>query len=704
MKSLKSVEQEKENLIDNLLIEEEKGDAASQFKLAVMYYRGREVTENKAKAIEIFKKLAEQGFAKAQYNLGYMYYKGEGESEDKEKAIGWLKKSAEQGHEMAQKYLSSISNSGKAELKKDSFSGINYIDEYYKYWIYEDGEKFINPEFSNECGGYILEVKNGKTSGINYYEKKLVEIFRQMDINDSWITIVPSSKKDVLNEGMCELINRVVSQLKDVKFYQCLNRKYTIEKLATGGNRSIKNHSNSIELCGERETYYGAKIYLIDDIMTTGNSLLACKKILEEAGANVVCIALGKTADIDDMSNEEENDVIYMYNLDKEIQKILDIKENDALNDYVKHILEKYKKCKDKFNKYKKLISNNKELKNRIREVYLYLIEQLTKISTIDGFYFDIGNTSHKKLYLLKVILYRELVYDNDDTFYVSDYLKTIRNFQNKYGTGEDIADIKKEFEITDFYLNEYTTQSFKGFKKIDKIDSTSSVYNDISKGLYESNTDMSLRGALESINKAIELSPDERQLYLNKVLILIKSNEFKSIFDNINQAVNLKNDSQEIVKFDKCNDIILLWLKKINELMNSAESNYLTGMFIYEFCLKRPSYIDWMLKFKNENLSDKEKEVKEYIRVANEKSNGGYKELTDGEIINKSRENECHDKNMYKNEPVSYIYRYNKTEIDKMKQEQIKLENCDDFCDFDVPTGPEWLGGVETEEEFWEH
>lgn len=701
------VPKNKKTSIDWYTKASEQGLVIAQYSLASMYYHGDGVSENKKIAVNWYTKASEQGLAIAQYNLAVILSKGQDVPKDKEKAIEWLKKSAEQGEERAQKYLASILNTEKAELKKDLCTGINYIDEYYKYWIYEDGEKFINPEFSDKCGGYILEVKNGKVSGINYYEKKLIEAFSKIDVTNSWITIVPSSKKDKLNDGMCKLINRVVSHLTEVKFCKCLNRKYTIEKLATGGNRSIKTHLNSIELCGERSEFFGEKIYLIDDIMTTGNSLLACKKILEDAGAKVVCIALGKTAGNSEKLSEGDNDKKYLYNLDKEIQKILNMRKYIYLNQLIKDIGEKYEKCKIRFNKYEKLIFNKEELRSRRREVYLYLIKQLNYLNRIDDYGFD--EISDDGLDVLEMILYRDLIYDNYDTCNIPSYLSKIRNFQKRYGYMYDMSNIMKEFENTSFYLTEYSTENFD-FREIDKMSNASCVYNDIAKGLYESNTDISFENALKNINKAIELSPNERQLYLNRILILIKRDEFKITLKNINEVINLVDESKVyIVKFDNYKKIISSWLEKWNELINSAESNYLTAMFIYEICLSRS--LSYNLKFgnifkRNDGLTHSEKKVKNYLKLANEKSNGYYKEFTDTELMYKSLENEYKensykDKYEYEKKTSNCIYRYGQSEIDKLLRIQ---ETRDNYCDYDYTSGADWLGGVQSEKEFWDH
>jgi len=74
----------------------------------------------------------------------------------------------------------------------------------------------------------------------------------------------------------------------------CLVRTTKIDKLAHGGDRSIEVHLQSIavalpELIRKRD------VLLLDDVMRTGNSLFACRKLLLDAGArSVQCAAIGR--------------------------------------------------------------------------------------------------------------------------------------------------------------------------------------------------------------------------------------------------------------------------------------------------------------------------------------------------------------------------------------------------------------------------
>ncbi len=70
----------------------QRGDAA--------YQRGDYAT-----AIRELRPLAEQGNANAQFRLGVVYRKGRGVPQDYAEAMGWWRKAAEQGYATAQYYL-----------------------------------------------------------------------------------------------------------------------------------------------------------------------------------------------------------------------------------------------------------------------------------------------------------------------------------------------------------------------------------------------------------------------------------------------------------------------------------------------------------------------------------------------------------------------------------------------------------------------
>jgi len=79
----------------------------------------------------------------------------------------------------------------------------------------------------------------------------------------------------------------------------CLKRRYKVEpkSIGSGRKRSIKGDLDSIEVDVRQKQHIDLKnVLLIDDVTTTGDSLIACRELLLRAGAQrVKMLALGKT-------------------------------------------------------------------------------------------------------------------------------------------------------------------------------------------------------------------------------------------------------------------------------------------------------------------------------------------------------------------------------------------------------------------------
>lgn len=169
-----------------------------------------------------------------------------------------------------------------------SRDNIEYIVDYHKYWI-NDGQH--NPNF-DYASGKILDVKNNKDEAIDWFAQRIKEATKEGDI----ICVVPSSSGSSENYGIGK-IAWILSRYKRINGSKCLIRYKAIEKLSRGGDRSIWVHLNSIGVKNS-DLIKDKNVILIDDVTTTGNSMMACQKLLLDAGAKSVrCIALGKTVD-----------------------------------------------------------------------------------------------------------------------------------------------------------------------------------------------------------------------------------------------------------------------------------------------------------------------------------------------------------------------------------------------------------------------
>ncbi|MBK7867210.1 MAG: hypothetical protein IPJ75_09585 [Ignavibacteriales bacterium] len=119
-------------------------------------------------------------------------------------------------------------------------------------------------------------MKDGNAVEIDYFARQLVNVIH--DNQDYVLMCVPPSKSNKHNTPMARTIKRMVElnpRLRDYSHY--LYRAYDVESNHSGGDRSISKHLNSIGMYAD--TLPPIKIILLDDIITTGNSMEACDMI-----------------------------------------------------------------------------------------------------------------------------------------------------------------------------------------------------------------------------------------------------------------------------------------------------------------------------------------------------------------------------------------------------------------------------------------
>ena len=83
----------------------ERGNAAAQFNLGMMYKYSEGVAQDYKTAVKWFALAAEQGYVDAQCSLGLMYEDGKGVAQDYKTAVKWYILAAQQGNVAAQATL-----------------------------------------------------------------------------------------------------------------------------------------------------------------------------------------------------------------------------------------------------------------------------------------------------------------------------------------------------------------------------------------------------------------------------------------------------------------------------------------------------------------------------------------------------------------------------------------------------------------------
>lgn len=99
---------------DRLVASAEKGDAAAQVELGILYYNGmaNSPRPDYAEALKWFQRAADQGNAGAQDRIGLMYYSGKGVPQDFAEAARWYQLAAQGGNYHARLMLSDMYRGG----------------------------------------------------------------------------------------------------------------------------------------------------------------------------------------------------------------------------------------------------------------------------------------------------------------------------------------------------------------------------------------------------------------------------------------------------------------------------------------------------------------------------------------------------------------------------------------------------------------
>ena len=169
----------------------------------------------------------------------------------------------------------------------------------YDYHPWDSGN---NPNI-DKITNTILNLKTKKPEkfrfrdqAVNFFSKVMkTQLLGLNCANSKSFCVVPSHEKDKVCVGLLKLMDNLSADFGFINTNNLIRRTNTVAKAATGGDRSLQHHLNSLEVINVQHVH-NQVIYLFDDISSTGNSLKACKSLLMSAGAlKVVMISLGQT-------------------------------------------------------------------------------------------------------------------------------------------------------------------------------------------------------------------------------------------------------------------------------------------------------------------------------------------------------------------------------------------------------------------------
>jgi adenine/guanine phosphoribosyltransferase-like PRPP-binding protein len=162
----------------------------------------------------------------------------------------------------------------------DDFNSIHSITDYYPL-------RNKNHETHN-----IIKIKRKDKKICRHYANEIDRFILDYALEKHELLVAPSSTQGIPENGM-SIIAEYLSYKYNVS-WGLLERSFTVPPSHLSNDRSIEKHLDSIQV--NETDLKGRKFLVIDDVTTTGNTLLAIQNLLYDHGAyNVMLLAIGKT-------------------------------------------------------------------------------------------------------------------------------------------------------------------------------------------------------------------------------------------------------------------------------------------------------------------------------------------------------------------------------------------------------------------------
>ncbi|MHB8405294.1 MAG: phosphoribosyltransferase family protein [Gammaproteobacteria bacterium] len=181
----------------------------------------------------------------------------------------------------------------------DSVNDIYWIYPYHKYWLMKGIRR--NQAF-DATSALLLDSKKREGRKFATAVQFLTRAIGRFITNECgstkpmFVAIVPSSSANKWSQGITDAVDALRGQGKIYNAEQMLRRHTSVPKAATGGARGVEIHKGSIEVMETTGTKK-RPVIIVDDITTTGCTLIACRDLLRAVGyKSIIALAIGKTA------------------------------------------------------------------------------------------------------------------------------------------------------------------------------------------------------------------------------------------------------------------------------------------------------------------------------------------------------------------------------------------------------------------------
>lgn len=139
----------------------------------------------------------------------------------------------------------------------------------------------------------ILSFKYNKnfTAG-RVISELLLTLINEEKIECDMICYVPMTKSSIKKRGFnqCEIIAKRISKKLNIPVSKALIKVKNTKEQKTLSKEERKNNIKDAFIIKENKEILNKRILLVDDVITTGTTLLECKKILEKSGAEKITI------------------------------------------------------------------------------------------------------------------------------------------------------------------------------------------------------------------------------------------------------------------------------------------------------------------------------------------------------------------------------------------------------------------------------
>ena len=170
-----------------------------------------------------------------------------------------------------------------------SLNAINFIHHYIPKHDYADDFSSKIIEFK-KISNYSHKLTSREIAILKEFKQLLSIQFLAklpLPIRDYLLCSVPSHKESEDNKNSFYYLSKWTDIIRDNYDKDLIWRSKTIQKLSFGGNRSIQIHLDSLKVSSKVRN---KRIIVLDDVTTTGNSLIATRELLLLAGAKEVIL------------------------------------------------------------------------------------------------------------------------------------------------------------------------------------------------------------------------------------------------------------------------------------------------------------------------------------------------------------------------------------------------------------------------------